>query len=648
MKKERRALQLIQEGKLNQAEDLYRELIYRKEVSFEVYGNLAAICAKNSNWEEAKLLLKNSLKINPEYSEAYSNLGLSYFETGNILSSIKCYKKALYFNKLMPEALTNLGNVYSKIGDLELAYELQKKAISIRENDIDILTNLGLICFQKNQISDAIFYYNKALGIKRTSPKTLYNLGYLYEEESEIKRALFFYKEALLYDKDSASIKAAIIHCEPLICDWSEINTRNKWLEKLGLEGEPINPYLLLAAEDNPYKQLVRSKRFFKKQFYRPKKEIKKEIKEKIRIGYFSANYYQHPVMILISGLFENHDKSSFEIYAYSYGAPIEDIYTEKVRKNVNKFRDIRNLNDSIAADLARSDKLDIAIDLTGYTKHARLSIFSIRVAPIQISYLGYPGTIGSNCFDYLIADRTLINNNKRFYSEKIIYMTYCYQCNDGKREPAKNKFNRKDLYLPENSFVFTCFNSNFKISCSEFNIWMQLLDQVKGSVLWLYKTNSFSEINLKLEAKKRGIDPARIIFAENMNISDHLARHLHGDLFLDTFNYNAHTTAADSLWSGLPILTKAGKSFSSRVCASLLFSLNLSELITYSEGEYHKKALWLASNPTALKQIKRKLIKEIKNSFLFDTSRFTSELESNFKYLINQERKNIESNVYI
>ena len=284
--------------------------------------------------------------------------------------------------------------------------------------------------------------------------------------------------------------------------------------------------------------------------------------------------------MYLIKGLFELHDKEQFDIYIYSMNSK-EDELTDELKKNVNIFRNISDLSDENAVCIAREDSLDIAVDLMGYTKNMRLSIFSLRVAPIQISYLGYPGSTGAECIDYLIADKIIIPDKfKKFYSEKVIYMPNCYQCNDNNRKTSKKEFRKTQLGLPENAFVFACFNANNKITSNEFDIWMSLLKKIKNSVLWLYKSNNYSAINLKKESEKRGVESSRIIFADRVSNEDHLSRIKCADLFLDTFNYNAHTTASDALWSGVPVITKQGKSFSARVCSSLLTSLNLEELI--------------------------------------------------------------------
>ena len=291
---------------------------------------------------------------------------------------------------------------------------------------------------------------------------------------------------------------------------------------------------------------------------------------------------------------------------------------------------------------MAKKDELDIAVDLKGFTKNTRLSIFSLRVAPIQISYLGYPGTIGDSCIDYIIADKVVIPANlKKFYSEKVIYMPNCYQCNDSKRLESKKNIQKGDFGLSEKTFVFACFNANNKISLDEFNIWMSLLKKVKNSILWLYKSNNYSIINLKKEAEKQGIQSKRIVFADRVPNELHLARIKFADLFLDTFNYNAHTTASDALWAGIPIITKQGESFSARVCSSLLTALNLEELVTKDNEGYENLAYKIASDKSYLISIRKKLQEEKLTSSLFNSKKFTINLENIYQELINPFIKN-------
>tara|TARA_Y100000746_G_C15421937_1_gene414780 strand:- start:354 stop:1379 length:1026 start_codon:yes stop_codon:yes gene_type:complete len=338
--------------------------------------------------------------------------------------------------------------------------------------------------------------------------------------------------------------------------------------------------------------------------------------------------------------VFELHDKNSFEIYIYSYGK-FQDEVTENLKKNVYKFRDVNLLTDSEIALKARNDKLDAAIDLKGFTRESRSSIFAHRVARIQISYLGYPGSMGTEFIDYLIADRTLIPRKyEKFYSEKIIYMPNSYQCNDDSKIISDIKLKRKDFDLPEKSVIFTCFNAAFKITEVEFDIWMKILREIKNSHLWLLSSNLLMEKNLKKEAEKRGVDQKRLTFAKKISLDQHLARHSLGNIFLDTFNYNAHTTASDALWAGMPLITLAGKSFSSRVSSSLLESIGLEELICSSAQEYFDKAIDLGKDPRKLALLKQKLIKNKFSYPLFDSHLFTKNFEFQIKKIIDMNKQ--------
>ena len=292
-------------------------------------------------------------------------------------------------------------------------------------------------------------------------------------------------------------------------------------------------------------------------------------------------------------------------------------------------FIDIKNISTKEVIEITRKLKIDIAIDLNGFTQNARTELFQKRLSPLQVNFLGYPGTSGANFIDYIIADNIVIPKNQRqYYSEKIIYLPYCYQPNNNKREISNVENNREDFGLPKDAFVFCCFNKTYKIGFLEFSIWMKILKKVKNSVLWLLKSNIWAMQNLKLEAKKNGINPERLIFAERTNIAEHLKRHAHADLFLDTFNYNAHTTASDALWSGLPVVTKQGNQFAARVASSLLNSLDIQELITQNTNEYEKLILELASDKTKLLKIKAKLLKNKLTKPLFDTERYVKNFE--------------------
>jgi predicted O-linked N-acetylglucosamine transferase (SPINDLY family) len=350
----------------------------------------------------------------------------------------------------------------------------------------------------------------------------------------------------------------------------------------------------------------------------------------KIRIGYYSADFHNHATSFLMAELFEEHDNEKFEFYGFSFGPEQKDDMRIRISEGFNHFFDVAKKNDHEIAQMSRDLCIDIAVDLKGFTQGCRMGIFAAYAAPIQISYIGYPGTSSAPYFDYLVADKVLIPiESQRYYSEKIIYMPHSYQVNDSKRKISSKLFTRQELGLPENGFVFCCFNNNYKIMPATFDVWMRLLGKVSGSVLWLLADNPTAAKNLQNEAELRGIDPARLVFAPRMKLDEHLARHRCADLFIDTLPYNAHTTASDALWAGLPVLTQMGQSFAARVAASLLNAMDLPELITKTQEEYESKAIELANDPLQLTQIKNKLERNRETTPLFNGKLFARHIEA-------------------
>ena len=356
---------------------------------------------------------------------------------------------------------------------------------------------------------------------------------------------------------------------------------------------------------------------------------IKQPRQPKIRLGYYSADFHNHATAYLMAELFERHDKSKFELIAFSFGPETKDEMQIRVSQAFDHFINVASLSDLEVALLSRELGIDVAIDLKGVTQDSRLGIFSFRAAPIQVSYLGYPGTLGADYIDYLIADKTLIPpQSQQHYSEKIVYLPNSYQVNDRHRVIAPTQFTKQELGLPEDAFVFCCFNNNFKITPDIFDSWVRILKAVEGSVLWLLQDNPTAAMNLQKEAVRRGLDPARLVFAKRMDLPEHLARHKAADLFLDTTPCNAHTTASDALWAGLPLLTCMGETFASRVAASLLKAIELPELITETQADYEKLAIDLAKTPEKLNAIIEKLERNRLTTPLFDTTLFTKHIE--------------------
>lgn len=397
-----------------------------------------------------------------------------------------------------------------------------------------------------------------------------------------------------------------------------------------------MSPFQVLSVSTSPRTNLEVAKEKSRKISLLAKRHefINTDKKHKrIRLGYFSSDLREHAVGHLIVDLLETHDKDKFEIHAFSLSNKNVDVDAEneirgRVVRAVEYFHDVSNLPDHKIADLARENSIDIAIDVNGYTQYAKTAVFASGAAPIQINYLGFPGTMGADFIDYIVADHTLIPEDYReYFSEKIIYMPGSYQPNDRKRIVSKKIFSKKDLNLSDDIFVYGCFNNSYKILPDIFAAWMHILKIVEKSVLLLLETSPIAKLNLWDEAKKLNIDPDRIIFCPFLPHADHLARYNIVDLFIDTLPYNAHTTASDALWSGVPVLTCKGDTFSGRVCASLLNATGLPELITNNLEDYKKLAIKLGSG-REINDIKSKLRSNLSVCCLFDTESYARNLE--------------------
>ena len=591
---------------------------------------------KNKKNLEAKNLYLKLLKSGYQSYEIFFNLGFIEIREKNHKQAINYLKQAKSLSKeINLKLLFAMVNSYLSLRDIKEARFILDDAINNNPTSESLIFNYAKLEEDLFNFDRAIELYEKGLKLNTQNFKALSNLGGLYQKTNKYLKAIEVYKKAIKLQPQIAHLKISLLTCKAFACDWSEPKYVQETLNKIYTLDQGICPFDLLPIEDNPSNHLKRAKHFFESKYKRASQNISYIPKKKIRVGYFSADFRKHAVMYLIKGLFTLHNKEQFDIYIYSLNSK-EDELTDELKKSVNLFRNISDVSDENAVCMARHDSLDIAVDLMGYTKKMRLSIFSLRVAPIQISYLGYPGSTGADCIDYLIADKVIIPDKfKKFYSEKVIYMPNCYQCNDSNRKTSEREFSKTQLGLPENAFVFACFNANNKITSTEFDIWMNLLKKIQNSVLWLYKSNNYSVINLKKESEKRGVESSRIIFADRISNEEHLSRIKFADLFLDTFNYNAHTTASDALWSGVPVITKQGKSFSARVCSSLLTSLSLEELIVKDNLEYEEKAFCIATNRAYLKDLKYRLKQSRTKSSLFDTKGFTENLEKIYIKLV-------------
>ncbi len=613
----------------------------KKNKNLNIKEKLAIDFINKRNFVEAEKIYKNLIlfeRNNPNY---YNNLGNIQKELKKLSQSKISFQKAIEISPNNPELYINLGSVFKIEKDLDKAIYLINKGINLNPKNNTLVVafnNIGNIYVEKNDIKKALKSYKKALDLDSNYILTYYNLGNLYEELEDFVSSINCHKTALKINKNFYYSWCKIKTLSRYICDW-EIT--NQLIDEY--DDRNINKFIGFLPRDNfflnddPKKDLKIARDFCKNNYIYEKKNISINKKEKIRIGYFSADFRYHPVSLLISKLLKLHNKTEFEIYAFSFSSLKEDFYTEKIKKSVDKYFDIRDLSNKQIVDFVRSHDIDIAIDLMGHTKNARTSIFSSRIAPIQINYLGFSGSMGAKFIDYIIADKVLIKENeKHFYDEKVLYLRQSAICiDDDLKKYSQKKSLTKDV--SKNRFIFVCFNNNYKISPEEFDIWGNLLRNIEESYLWLKVSNEIAKNNLIKEANKRGLNSRRLIFADYADFNEHIDRHYEGDLFLDTFNYNAGSTAVIALLSGLPVLTLYGKSYHSRMSSSLLKSIDMDELIAYNKNEYEEKAYFLATKPEELIKIREKLKYKLNDYKNFNTNLFTEELELKYKSIYSK-----------
>ncbi len=627
--------------------DILNKAIQIKPDIPEAWSN-RGIALNNLNlYEEAISSYTEAIRLNPNYPEAWSNKSIPLNELRLYADALNACDRAINIRPNYAQAWYNKGNIFYTIQRFDEAVTSFNRAIYIKPDYHEAWSNKGTALFLLKRFDEAVFCFDQSLSLKPNYAEALANKGAIFNELKRYEEAIANYDKALNLKSDIDWIYGDLLNVRMKICNWLGIENALEALSKKIVQCEAIaNPFILLALIDDLLLQKKSSDIYVKKKY--PINLVlgpinKYKSKEKIRIGYFSADFRNHAVSILAAELFELHDKSKFEIFALSYGIDDESPIRSRLTKAFTQFIDVRTKSDQEIAALARSIEIDIAIDLGGHADGGRTGIFACRAAPIQLSYIGYLGTMGAEYYDYLLADKVIIpNGSDHFYTEKIAYLP-SYQVNDRKRSISNRQFTRRELGLPENSFVFCCFNSNFKILPATFDSWMRILEAVENSVLFLCADNEWSKTNLINEARLRGIDSSKLIFGERIPNEEYLARYRSCDLFLDTFPYNAGTTASDALWTGLPVLTLMGQSFASRVAASLLNAIGLPELITNSREEYEKLAIELAKSPKKLASIKQKLLNNRLTTPLFDTPLFTKNLETVFKKMYERHQEGLE-----
>jgi len=584
--------------------------------------------------EEALASCDRAIALNPAYAEAF-------YLRGNTLAAMKQYEDALASydraTALKPsyaEAFQNRGYALGALVRLEEALASFDRAIALRPDHAEFVCDRARALHDSKRFEEALACYGRAIALNPKYAEAYYYRGHAFGALQRYEEALASYEQAIALDLDQMKhLPDGRLHAKMQLCNWERLDQDClQLISAIGNGDLVVDPFALLPIRSTPAQQLTCAKAYAGARRTAAAKLWRGECyqHDRIRIAYLSSDLRNHAVGFLTVGLFEQHDRSRIETIALSTGPDDDSDTRRRIKAAVDQFHDVRSRTDPEIAQLIRDLEVDIAVDLNGLTQGARLNILARRPAPIQVNYLGYPGTMGADYIDYIIADRMIIPADQRqFYSENVVYLPDTYQANDDKRPVSDVVPSRLQAGLPEGKFVFCSFNNAFKFNPPVFDVWMRLLRQVEGSVLWLLEGTARVSDNLRMEAERRGVAANRLVFAPRKRLEDHLARHRLADLFLDTLPYNAHTTASDALWAGLPVLTCLGSTFSGRVAGSLLSAVGLSELITNSFDEYEALALRLAHDPDLLGSIRAKLLRNRGTSALGNTSRFARQIEA-------------------
>ena len=631
------AIEAHQRGDLDRAQPLYQSILRRDPKNATALHLLGVIATQRGNYAGALKLIGEAIAIAPGNAVFHCNHGNALLGLKRHDEALLSYDTAIRLRPDYADAFNNRGNALVEIKRHDEALDSYDTAIRLKPNHADAFNNRGNALLNLKRLAEALTCYDAAIGLKPNHADALHNRGNVLLGLNRFDEALTSYEAALSLKPDYEFLPGLAAHIRGKICRWHGLeDVLQKITDGVSSNHPMTSPWPLIALRDDPVLHRRAAEHWGKDKMHPSgamPSRIKRQRGPKIHIAYLSSDFFEHATSQLMAELFETHDRSRFELTAISFGPDDGSAMRARVAAAFDRFEDVKYVSDLDVARRCRELGVDIAVDLKGYTQHSRPGILAERCAPIQINWLGYPGTMAVPFIDYIVADHTLITEaDLEHYSEKVIWLPDTYQVNDRKRPIAKQIFTRADCGLPESGFVFCCFNNPYKILPEIFDVWVRILQRVPGSVLWLYEDNATASTNLRAEAEARGIDPARLVFAQRMPTALHLARHRVADLCIDNWPCNAHTTASDALWAGIPLLTRSGRSFASRVAASLLHAIGLPELITQNDHDYEELAVALAQQPVRLQALKDRLAANRLSYPLFDCPRFTRHLETAYQ----------------
>ena len=669
-----------QKGEMKKAQDLYKSALKHDADNADALHLLGLVLKSRGQLKEGIEYLRQAIAVNPDNAIFYQNLGNALNTNSEPAEASEAYEKALKFNPNNVELLFLIAKAAQEGIQRERARCYYQTILTLEPNHLFTLANLAILEKTEENFEEAIGYYRRILHIDPLYPDNYYNmataykalkrtedeiecykralevnpthgdsylgLGKYYESQGNFEKAIEAMQHVIELNPDQKTYQGQLLRFQSLGCDWEGLNELKATVfdasygkdAKIGINTQYAVMFLGELMDESQLLEIANifaNNRLEAAHYNCPDNNYSfdRPRNKKIRIGYVSGDFYNHATLHLLIGVLEQHNKEKFEIIAYSLHHKTGSIYYDRLLESIDEFVDFADTSLGDICDRIYADKIDILIDLKGYTHDARPEIFFLKPAPIQVSWLGMPGTMGTSIMDYMIADKTVIpDENEQFYSEKILYMPHCYQPNDDTQVISSDVITRADCDLPEDAFVFCDFNNPYKIDPMVFDIWMDILREAPNAVLWQLSDKEPITKNLKNEALKRGIDPSRLIFAKAAVKERHLKRMQLADLFLDTINCNAHTTASDSIYAGLPLLTLVGNTFAKRVAATILVNVGMEEMIVTSVDAYKAKALEFYHAQDKLRQVREKLAQNLKTYPLYDTKKFAVNLEVGFE----------------
>jgi predicted O-linked N-acetylglucosamine transferase (SPINDLY family) len=623
-----------QQGDLNAAIGLFRRATRLRPDVLDVQYNLAVALGMTGNHDEAAEAYKLILRADPAHPHARNNYATSLMNGGKFAAALRQYDELVAQHPGLADAYVNRGMALQYLKRIDAALADYDKAIALRPNFPQAHVNRGNVLAMLHRSDDALESFKKASALQPDFADAYSNAGNIYTTRRSYGEALAAYDRALALRPDDSETRSMRLLAKLHLCDWRNFDAESRSLLASVRSGAPVYPFSILPVSATPGEQLRCAATFSKTRYPGSEKPLWHGTgykHDRLRIAYVSSDFREHAVSHLAAGMFECHDRARFEVTAISIGPGDGSELRQRLERSFDAFIDASVMRDDETAALIRKAEIDILVDLNGYTQGARIGIFALRPAPIQVTYLGYAGTLGADYFDYILADRTVVPSEKfEFYTERVAWLPDSFMVTDRMRPIAERTPTRSELQLPDGAFVFCCFNQPYKIGPTVFEVWMRLLKAVDGSMLWLKESGAEATRNLRREAEQRGVAATRLIFAPSVPLAaDHLARQRQADLFLDTLPYNAHATTADALWAGLPVVTCLGGTFAGRVAASLLKAAGLDDLITTSLDDYEALTLKLAREPALLAAFKARLLRNRDTCSLFDTARFTRHIET-------------------